>query len=131
MHCRKCGELIGMAHNCPVCDTPAGVGSRYCHVCGKKVGILSRKCKHCGALFYHKCEDYLDGHNRFVIALTALLFGELGIHCFIMGERKKGVDRLLWTLLCGIGVIIALIDAIAILTGNYECEPDNSPLSEF
>lgn len=84
-------------------------------------------CKHCGALFYEKCEDYLDGHNRIVIALLAVFFGYFGLHCLVMKEGKKAISGLLWTLLFGFGVIVAIIDAVLILAGKYECEPDMSP----
>ena len=128
MYCRKCGENIGLERECPKCDTAAGYGNKYCPECGKKTGLLACKCKHCGTFFNPKSReqdaDYLNGHNKYLMALIALFFGGIGLHCFIIGNPKRGLFRIVFTLIFGWGILIAILDAIFILRGQYNTEPD-------
>ena len=40
----------------------------------------------------------------------------------MMGEKKKGIIKIILSFVCGIGGILALIDFIKILTDTYEVE---------
>lgn len=58
--------------------------------------------------------------------IICLFLGGLGIHNFMMGETKKGVTKILFSLCFGIGGILALIDLIKIATDNYVVDPNKS-----
>ena len=130
MFCRNCGEEVGFERECPKCGSFDGEGRRFCPNCGKKVSRIAGKCKHCGTLLCEKNEDlespgeYLNGYNKYLIALTALFFGGIGLHCFIIGDHKRAWFRILYTLLFGAGIVIAVIDAVLILCGRYRTDPE-------
>ena len=127
MFCRNCGAEIGLKHECPDCNTQAGEGKNYCPHCGSKVSAWASKCPHCDTSFVEKEVEEardLDGHSRLGMSLLAFFLGAWGIHCFVMGEPKKGMLRIILTLACGIGWIVALIDMIMIIIGRYEVDPD-------
>ena len=44
----------------------------------------------------------------------------------MMGETKKGVVRIVLSLCCGIGGILALIDFIKILMDKYVVDPNKA-----
>ncbi len=69
-------------------------------------------------------EPYLAGNDKTMIALLCFFLGGLGVHCFVMGETRKGIIRIVFSLLCGIGGIFALIDFIMILSDTYVVNPD-------
>ena len=69
-------------------------------------------------------EPYLAGNDKTLIALLCFFLGGLGVHCFVMGETRKGIIRIVFSLLCGIGAIFALIDFIMILSDTYVVNPD-------
>ena len=66
----------------------------------------------------------LNGQDKIVMILICLFLGGLGIHNFMMGETKKGVFKIIMSLCCGIGGILALIDLIKIAMGTYVVNPD-------
>ena len=113
MFCRNCGENIGLKHECSNCHTLAGDGNQY--------------CPHCDTSFVEKEvleARELNGHSKLGMALLAFFLGGWGIHCFVMGEPKKGMLRIILTLACGIGSIVALIDMVLIIIGRYEYNPE-------
>ena len=69
-------------------------------------------------------EPYLAGNDKAMIALLCFFLGGLGVHCFVMGETRKGIIRIVFSLLCGIGGIFALIDFIMILSDTYVVNPE-------
>lgn len=74
-----------------------------------------------------------NSKSKTVAGILAILFGQLGIHHFYLGNKKKGVIILLISLLTfGIGAIITwilgLIDGINILTGKVTTDFDGNPL---
>ena len=66
----------------------------------------------------------LNGQDKTTMALVCFFLGGWGIHHFMMGEKTKGIHKILFCLLCGISGILALIDFINILTDKYVAEPD-------
>ena len=123
MFCRNCGDQIGTSKICPNCQTPAGEGNQRCPNCGKRVSMLAHKCEHCGSFFYEK-QSGLDGHSKLLMALLAFFLGGLGIHNLVMGEIKKCITRIILTLVCGIGWLVALVDMIKIIANKYEINTD-------
>ena len=76
--------------------------------------------------------DQVGGQDKIVVILVAIFIGTLGIHNFIMGETKKGVFKLVMSLVggwfCGLGVLVSLIltimDIVKIASGTYVVDPD-------
>ena len=67
----------------------------------------------------------LGGKSKGVALLLAFFLGGIGIHNFYLGENKKGITRILLSVfLYGAGSILALIDFVRMLIGNYEYNPD-------
>ncbi len=62
----------------------------------------------------------LAGKNALGMAIICIVLGAFGIHNFLMGETKKGIVKVVGTLLCGIvGSILAWYDMIKIVTDKY------------
>lgn len=66
----------------------------------------------------------IGGKNKWLMAVIAWLVGCFGVHCFMFGETKKGIVRIVATLVCGLGCILALIDAIMIALDKYTIDPE-------
>ena len=127
MNCYKCGAIVPE-------------GTKYCTNCGADLIIdQSYKANSSFAsgggsnkLFEEEQkaeqannqEPYLAGNDKTLIALLCFFLGGLGVHCFVMGETRKGIIRIVFSLLCGIGAIFALIDFIMILSDTYVVNPD-------
>lgn len=125
MYCRNCGEQLNDNQAiCLKCGVAVGTGKAFCKNCGKPVNEGAAVCLSCGC----KIEDEqkngaagdLNGQDKMTMALICFFLGGIGIHNFMMGEKKKGILKIVLTLCCGIGGILALIDFIKILMDKYE-----------
>ena len=125
MYCRNCGEQLNDNQAiCLKCGVAVGKGKAFCKNCGKPVNEGAAVCLSCGC----KIEDEqkkeaagnLNGQDKMTMALICFFLGGIGIHNFMMGEKKKGIFKIVLTLCCGIGCIFALIDFIMILMDKYE-----------
>ena len=125
MYCRNCGEQMNDNQAiCLKCGVAVGTGKAFCKHCGKPVNENAAVCLSCGC----KIEDEkdkteagaLNGQDKMTMALICFFLGGFGVHNFMMGEKKKGIMRIILTFCCGIGGILALIDFIKILTDKYE-----------
>lgn len=125
MYCKNCGQQMNDNQAiCLQCGVAVGVGERFCANCGQPVEAGADVCLSCGVAI-NKPSTYLNGQDKVAMALLALFIGGLGIHNFIMGENKKGLLRLILSVLgCGIGGIFGFVDFILILTGGYTVKPD-------
>ncbi len=124
MFCKNCG--VAMNDNqaiCVACGVKAGTGDRFCHNCGAGLMPGAVVCTNCG-VSTKKAGGDLGGQDKIVMILICLFLGGLGIHNFMMGETKKGVFKIVMSLCCGIGGILALIDLIKIAMGSYVVDPD-------
>jgi len=55
--------------------------------------------------------------KRIIAGVFGLLFGELGVHKFILGYTKEGLLQILLTICtCGIGGLLGKIEGIVYLT---------------
>ncbi len=79
-------------------------------------------CLNCGVAV-QKAKGDLAGQDKIVMILICLFLGGIGIHNFMMGETKKGVFKIIMSLCCYIGGILALIDLIKIAMGTYVADP--------
>lgn len=124
MFCKNCG--VQMNENqaiCINCGVKAGDGDRFCYNCGQEMTPGATVCLHCGVAA-KKAGGNLNGQDKVVMILICLFLGGLGIHNFMMGETKKGVFKIIMSLCCGIGGILALIDLIKIAMGSYVVDPN-------
>ena len=108
---------------CINCGVKAGDGDRFCYNCGQEMTPGATVCLHCGVAA-KKAGGNLNGQDKVVMILICLFLGGLGIHNFMMGETKKGVFKIIMSLCCGIGGILALIDLIKIAMGSYVVDPN-------
>ena len=123
MYCTNCGEAMNDNQAiCLKCGVKVGDGKSYCSNCGAALATGADVCLNCGVAV--KKQGDLNGKDKVTMALICFFLGGLGIHNFMMGETKKGVLRIVLSLCCGIGGILALIDFIKILTDKYEVNPD-------
>lgn len=125
MYCRNCGEEMNENQAiCVKCGVKTGDGNQFCANCGKEMAANADVCINCGvAAKKAGAAGDLGGHDKIVIILVCLFLGGLGIHNFMMGETKKGVFKIIMSLLCGIGGILALIDLIKVAMGKYVVDP--------
>lgn len=108
---------------CLKCGVKTGEGNAYCANCGSAVNPNAEVCLNCGVSTKKSIAGDLGGKDKIVIALVCFFLGGLGIHNFMMGETKKGIFRIVMSLICGLGSIFALIDFIKILMDKYVVDP--------
>lgn len=126
MHCKNCGEHMNDNQAiCLKCGVKTGEGNGFCANCGQPVAPGAEVCLSCGVAVKKAGGDF-GKYDKITIALVCFFLGGLGIHNFMLGETKKGIVRIVLSLLCGIGGIIALIDFIKILMDKYEVNPDKA-----
>ena len=128
MFCKNCGEALNENQAiCLKCGVQVGNGNTHCANCGNTIDPNATFCTSCGAANKAPAAKGgdLGGKDKITIALVCFFLGGLGIHNFMMGESKKGIFRLVLSIVgCGIGGIFALIDFIKILTDKYEVDPN-------
>lgn len=130
MYCKNCGEAMNDNQAiCTKCGVKVGDGSSYCANCGSTVPANADVCMNCGVAIKKSgskggSKGDLNGQDKVVMILICLFLGGLGIHNFMMGETKKGVFKIIMSLCCGIGGILALIDLIKIAMGSYVVDPE-------
>lgn len=125
MYCKNCGEQMNDNQAiCVKCGVKAGTGNSHCAHCGNAIDPLATVCMNCGMAV--KKGGNLGGQDKMVMALICFFLGGFGVHNFMMGESKKGVVKIIATIVsCGsIGGILSLIDFIRILTDSYEVNPE-------
>lgn len=123
MYCKNCGEAINANQAiCVKCGVKVGDGASFCANCGRVVQPNAAVCMSCGFAVKQAGSD-LNGQDKIVMILICLFLGGLGIHNFMMGESKKGIFKIIMSLCCGIGGILALIDLIKIAMGSYVVDP--------
>lgn len=133
MFCKYCGEkLADNQEICLKCGVKSGDGENYCHNCGAKVNEIAAVCINCGAELKKAASDNgkkacdLNGKDKTTVALLCFFLGGFGVHNFYMEEKKKGITKILFALLCGVSGIFALIDFVKILMDDYKYDPDAS-----
>ena len=123
MYCGNCGEQIDdNAAVCVKCGVKVGTVNRFCKNCGNPLADTATYCTNCGSAA--KDTNRLGNYDKITMIIVCIFLGALGIHCFMLGEVKKGVLRIILSCCCGIGEIIALIDLIRICTDNYTVDPN-------
>lgn len=125
MYCRNCGEPMNDNQAiCLKCGVKTNVGKDFCPNCGNRVDPKSSVCLNCGVALSGAFGD-LAGKDKMVIALVCFFLGGLGIHNFMMGEKKKGIMKIILCFACGASGILALIDLVKILMDKYEVNTES------
>lgn len=127
MYCTNCGEQMNENQAiCLKCGVKTGAGNNFCFNCGNAVNPKAVVCTNCGVALRggNGGTGDLNGQDKITMALICFFFGFIGIHNFMMGEKKKGIMKIVLTLCCGISTIFALIDFIKILTDKYVYDPE-------
>ena len=126
MYCTNCGkEMNDNQAICLACGVKTGDGKNYCSNCGNAVAAEASVCPSCGvAIKKAPAEGDLGGQSKTTMALVCFFLGGIGIHNFIVGETKKGIVKIVASLCCGIGGILALIDFVKILMDKYTVDPE-------
>lgn len=126
MYCRNCGEAMNANQAiCLKCGVKVGEGNSFCANCGNATNPNAEVCLSCGVALKRQAQaGNLNGQEKTTMILVCLFLGGIGIHNFMMGESKKGVFKIIMSLLCGIGGILALIDLIKIAMGTYVVDPN-------
>ena len=129
MFCRNCGEALNENQAiCLKCGVAVGEGKKHCANCGAEVGENAAVCLACGCAIKEESNknkavsENLNGQDKMTMILVCLFLGGFGVHNFMMGEKKKGILKIVLTFLCGIGGIMALIDLIKLATDKYVVE---------
>lgn len=127
MFCKNCGAQLNEGQSiCLNCGVKVGDGNNFCGNCGVNVNPAQDVCTNCGVSLKTN-GNYLNGQDKVVMALVCFFLGCLGIHNFILGETKKGVLKIILTVLACtafVSAIIALIDFIKILSDSYVVDPE-------
>ena len=127
MYCRNCGESMNDNQAiCLKCGVAAGEGKAFCKHCGKPVNKDAAVCLNCGCKVddekKNSASGNLNGQDKMTMALVCFFLGGIGVHNFMMGEKRKGIIKIVLAFCCGISGILALIDFIKILTDKYVVE---------
>ena len=129
MFCKNCGvQMNSNQAICVKCGMATGDGTSFCSNCGNPLSENAAFCMNCGIAIKNnqhnlnaiKSTENLGGQDKITVALLCFFLGGIGIHNFIMGEKKKGIMKIVFYFLCGISSILALIDFIKIMTDKYE-----------
>lgn len=107
---------------CLKCGVAVGKGKSFCQNCGATVNEDAAVCTNCGCKVVTKKESNLNGQDKMTMALICFFLGGFGVHNFMMGEKKRGILKIVFAFLCGISGILALIDFVKILTDTYEVQ---------
>lgn len=63
--------------------------------------------------------------SKWISFLLEFCWGLIGVHQFIMGEKKKAIVKLVGYLLCGVvSIVLTIMNLIKIYKGTYEINPD-------
>ena len=126
MFCKNCGEQMNDNQAiCIKCGVKAGEGNNFCANCGKNIDPNATVCMNCGVAVKKANASY-GNYDKITLALVCFFLGGIGIHNFMLGETKKGIVKIVFSLCFGIGSILALIDFVRILTDKYEVNPEKA-----
>ena len=135
MYCRNCGQSLNDNQAvCLNCGVKVGEGNKHCPNCGKEVNPNAAFCVNCGVALdqpstnsTNKSASWVpNGKDKLVAILLCLFLGGIGVHSFYLGEKKKGIIRIVFLFLFGISTIFALIDLIKMICDSYEVNPNNA-----
>ncbi|MCL2634790.1 MAG: TM2 domain-containing protein [Oscillospiraceae bacterium] len=109
MFCRNCGNEFTNpdAIICPRCETRTGEGNNNCQACGAYIDPSVEICPCCGVKLVTK-----GAKSKVAVGLAAIFLGSFGVHCFMLGYKKKGaifLTAFLVNLIIGYGIATILL----------------------
>ena len=73
----------------------------------------------------------MNQKSKMAAGLRGIFLGAGGVHQFYLGDTKKGIIRIVVSLVtCGIGGIWGFIEGIMILCGKITTDAQGNPLAE-
>ena len=73
----------------------------------------------------------MNQKSKMAAGLLGIFLGAWGAHQFYLGDTKKGIIRIVVSLVtCGIGGIWGFIEGIMILCGKITTDAQGNPLAE-
>lgn len=80
---------------------------KFCPSCGQKIDLRDKYCEFCGAL----TEEQIDYSNKskYIAGVLAFILGIFGAHDFYLEKARKGIIKLLTTILMIIFIVIGSI----------------------
>ncbi len=106
---------------CKFCDAEVYEYQTMCLNCGKKLTedkIVVEEEEE----VTKKTVKKIAKDKKIIAIVLAIAFGYLGAHCFYLGEKKKGITRIITTFIPPIGVILCILDIVKIAKGTYVCD---------
>lgn len=74
----------------------------------------------------------MNQKSKMAAGLLGIFLGAWGVHQFYLGDTKKGIIRIVVSLVtCGIGGIWGFIEGIMILCGKITTDAQGNPLTEY
>lgn len=112
MYCRNCGsEMSDNAAVCVKCGVAKDVASKYCPNCGSETHELAAVCTSCGVALKRNnstVSGMTGEKSKLVAGLLAIFLGYLGLHFFYLGENKKAITRIIFTVISVLTSVIGL-----------------------
>ena len=132
MYCKNCGrELAENEKYCAHCGTPTNedlfesTSLKFCGICGASLNPNDAFCSHCGSVSKPvslNVEPTLEysPKSRLVGGLLGLFLGSIGVHNFYLGHIKKGVAKVILTIIS----IVFIIAAASLLVSSGYVDED-------
>jgi len=108
---------------CMYCGAEVFEHQTVCLNCGNKLPIQQPAVQQPYTPPMHT-QTKIPKDKKFTALILALGFGYLGAHCFYLGEKKKGIARLVCLLILPVATILYIYDIIRIISGTYVCDPN-------
>jgi TM2 domain-containing membrane protein YozV/RNA polymerase subunit RPABC4/transcription elongation factor Spt4 len=133
MYCKNCGkELAENEKYCAQCGTPMNenlfdsTSLKVCGICGASLNRNDEFCSHCGSVskpVSFNAEPTLEysPKNRLVGGLLGLFLGSIGVHNFYLGHIKKGVAKIILTVIS----FVFIIGAVSLLISSGYTDIDS------
>ena len=121
MFCRTCdNQLMDGAVACTKCGMSPWAGNQYCPQCGASTQPNAAVCLSCGSAVRGYAPLTVPRGDRLAAGLCAIFLGSFGVHKFILGYQKEGINTLLITFVGGLftcGIAWGIMHTIGIIEG--------------
>lgn len=103
---------------CTHCGTEAYDYQTICLNCGNKLAKIETVVDE--EITEVRVVKKISPEKKLTVLILAIAFGYAGAHCFYLGEKKKGITRLLLLFfLFPVASILSVIDVIKIIFDKY------------
>lgn len=109
---------------CVKCGVAKGVASNYCPNCGSETNEMAAVCTNCGVALKGKGATgtgVTGEKSKLVAGLLAIFLGHIGLHEFYLGEKQKGLYKIIASVISAVLVVfvgIGFIGFVAIWVWN-------------